>query len=270
MIEQNIIHESDTFTVACCNFYEHKLVQTLLGSSFHPGGIVLTKEIAEKQHFSSTDRILDLASGLGTSALYLAEQFGSTVVGIDLSEVNISKAQKKVEEKHLENLVTFRTGNIQTLPFESESFDYVLIECSFCLFEDKKTVGKEIYRVLKPKGKVVITDIAIEKQLPFEVEHLIYQVACIAHALSMDGYAKYFKESGFSIESLTDRRDILLKMVEDVKKKLFVLELASGLKKIELGSLDVKELKSLITKAKQLLNEGYATYMVLIADKISP
>lgn len=267
MIKQNTVHDSDTFSVACCNFYEHKAVQTLLGSSFHPGGIALTKEIAEKLHFSSKDRILDLASGLGTSALYLAEKFGSTVVGIDLSEVNISKAKKKAEEKHLDDLVTFETGTIQTLPFENGSFDYVLSECSFCLFEDKKTVGKEIFRVLKSNSKVVITDIAIEKKLPFEVEHLIYQVACIAHALSMDSYAEYFKESGFSIESLTDRRDVLLKMVEDVKKKLFVLELASGLKKIQLESLDVKELKSLISKAKKLLNEGYATYMVLIAQR---
>lgn len=268
MIDQDILTTNNNFSVACCNFYEHQIVQTLLGSSFHPGGLALTKRLGEELGFTSNDRILDLASGLGTSAIALAEEFGATVVGIELSSENIVKAQKLVEKKKLENLVSFRNGMVDKLPFENNTFDYVLSECSFCLFKDKNKVAQEIHRILKPNGKVIISDIAIEKKLPFDIENLVFQVACIASAVSMSTYANYFKRNGFMIQSLTGDVNILLQFAEGIKKKIFVLELASGLRKIDLGTLNIKEIKMWIEKAKELLHNGYATYMIMIGEKI--
>ncbi len=267
MINHDLFKDSSTFEVACCNFYENSVVQTLLGSSFHPGGVELTRKLGEKLGFSSSDKILDLASGLGTSAIYIAEHFGSQVVGVDISKKNVEKAQETVKKKHLDNLVTFMVGNVANLSFETNAFDYVISECSFCLFDNKLEVGKEIHRILKPGAQVLITDIAIEKKLPFEVENMVFKVACIANALSMQQYSDYFNQSGFKIQSVTGHKEILLALVEDVKKKLFVLELASGLKKINVGSINVKEIKSYIEKAKKLINEDYASYMILVGKK---
>ena len=103
--------------------------------------------------------------------------------------------------------------------------------------------------------------------MPFEVEHIIFKVACIASALSMVEYKMYVEESGFTIQSSTTHDEILLHLVEEVKKKLFVLELASGLKKINLGPINPREIKDWIKKANELILDGYVTYMILIGKK---
>jgi len=267
MIDLRKINESQSFEAACCTFYEDTLVQMLLGTSFHPGGLDLTKKLGDKLQLKTTDKILDLASGLGTSALCLSETFGCNVVGIDVSAKNVAEAQENARKKKLDDKVTFKVGSVEKIPLEDNTFDYVLSECSFCLFDKKETVGSEIYRLIKPKGKIVITDIAIEKPLPFDLDHIVFKVACIANAVSMNEYADYFKKSGFTIQSLTRHDEILLQMVEEVKKKLFVLELASGLHKIHLAPENVKEIKTYIQKAKEVIQQGYTTYMILIGRK---
>ena len=269
IVDQNLIGNSKEFSVACCTFYEHSLVQTLLGPSFHPGGLDLTKRLGKELNFTPKHKILDLASGLGSSAITIAEEFGSTVIGIDMSNQNVIKAQKIIEQKHLEHLVAFKAGIVEKLPFEDENFDFVICECSFCLFNNKKSVVEEIQRVLKSNGKILITDMAIEKQLPIDVHNIIFQVACIASAVSMNTYAEYFKEQEFEIQQLTGETEILLQLIDNIKKKLFVLELAKGLHKITIENLNIKQIKEWIELAKQLLHDGYATYMIMIAQKTS-
>ena len=140
IVDQNLIGNSKEFSVACCTFYEHSLVQTLLGPSFHPGGLDLTKRLGKELNFTPKHKILDLASGLGSSAITIAEEFGSTVIGIDMSNQNVIKAQKIIEQKHLEQLVAFKAGIVEKLPFDDENFDFFIYECSFCLFYNKKSV----------------------------------------------------------------------------------------------------------------------------------
>ena len=146
--------------------------------------------------------------------------------------------------------------------------DVVIIECSFCLFQNKNAVGEEINRVLKPNGRLIVTDVAIEKKLPFDVEQMIFKVACIANALSITDYKHYFENSGFKIQSIKGRDNILAQMLSDIKKMIFVAELASGLKKINLDSINLKEVKYWIQEGKRLINEGYITYMIMIGNKI--
>ena len=143
----------------------------------------------------------------------------------------------------------------------------MVCECSFCLFTNKKSVVEEIYRVLKPHGKVLITDMAIEKPLPIDVHNIIFHVACIASAVSMKTYAEYFKQQEFEIQLLTGQTEVLFQLIDDIKKKLFVLELAKGFRKITVENLDIRKVKEWIELAKKLLHDGYATYMIMIAQK---
>ncbi len=79
----------------CAAFYGSDVARFLLGDSFHPGGTKLTHEIAERLHLGPGSRVLDVATGRGTSALYVAEMFGCEVVGVDLSEHNITLARQE-------------------------------------------------------------------------------------------------------------------------------------------------------------------------------
>lgn len=266
ILEDELLGGSTEIKSACCNFYEHDIIKLLLGDSLHPGGLSLTKELGERLNLKPKDKVLDLASGLGASAIFLAEEYGSNIIGIDLSRKNVDEANITAQQRGVPN-VRFRVGDAEKIPFRGSEFDVIISECSFCLFPNKKLVSQEIYRILKAEGRLGITDVAIEKTLPFNVKLLILKVACIADALSMQGYKEIFEKTGFRITSLIDKMDVVSKALDDIKKKIFVAELASGLRKIDLGEFDTKEAKHWLNEGRRLFNEGYGTYMLMIGKK---
>ena len=79
----------DTVKQCCARLYESDLARILLGDSFHPGGTKLTERLGEILDLSGQSRVLDIASGTGTSALFLAERFGCEVVGVDYGSHNV-------------------------------------------------------------------------------------------------------------------------------------------------------------------------------------
>ena len=265
-IEDELLGGFTELRSACCNFYEHDVIKLLLGDSLHPGGLSLTQELGERLSLKPDDKVLDLASGLGTSAIFLAEEFGSNIIGIDLSKKNVDEANKTVQQRGTSN-VQFKVGDAEKIPFNANEFDVIISECSFCLFPDKNLTAQEMCRVLKTGGRLGITDVAIEKTLPFIVQRLILKVICIADALSMQGYREIFEKTGFKITSLLDKREVVSNTIEEIRKKFFIAELASGLKKIDIGSFNLKEAKEWLNEGKKLFNEGYGTYMLMIGNK---
>ncbi|GAG71104.1 unnamed protein product [marine sediment metagenome] len=162
----------------------------------------------------------------------MGEEFGSEIIGIDLSQKNINDATEAARNKKLAN-VHFKVGDAEHLDFNDNEFDIVILECSFCLFPNKELAAQEIYRVLKPEGRIGITDVAIEKKLPLSAKNLLLRVACIADALPMEGYRVLFENAGFTIETLTNRKDLVLKTMKRIKKRIFIAEIAKGLNYIE-------------------------------------
>src|SRR5260370_37338424 len=84
---------TETLKQCCAKLYESDLAKILLGDSFHPGGLRLTERLGSLLHLTQQSRVLDVASGKGTTALYLAERFGCHVVGIDYGGLNISRTK---------------------------------------------------------------------------------------------------------------------------------------------------------------------------------
>ncbi|MFQ5868190.1 MAG: SAM-dependent methyltransferase [bacterium] len=79
----------------CCeNFYQSEVVKFLLGDSFHPGSLKLTRILGERPDLSKDDYVLDVACGVGSSAIFLAKNFGCKVMGMDLGEKNIETMDK--------------------------------------------------------------------------------------------------------------------------------------------------------------------------------
>ncbi len=267
MVKTNLIPNEKDFIVSCCNFYENSLIHALFGTSFHPGGLKLTKELCEKLNLSPKDKVLDLASGLGTTAIFLAEEFGVSITGIDVSEINVKKSNLLAQDKGLGERVKFVVANAEKLPFEDQSFDVIISECSLCLFQNKELAILEMNRLLKFGGRLGITDVAIEKKLPIDIEKMIFKVTCISDALSMNGYRQVLEKGGFIIHFLENRKTYVNKMIDDIKKKIFFAEIAKGLNKKDLQGLDLRQAKDWLKRAKKLINEGYGTYCLIIGFK---
>jgi len=143
--------------------------------------------------------VLDLGAGAGLDALLAAKKVGKAgkVVGLDMTPEMIQKAKKNAEKLGVKN-VEFRTGDIEDMPIEDESIDVVISNCVINLAPDKNKVFKESYRVLKPGGRMIISDIVTEGELPKKVRDDVEAWAgCIAGALPEKEYIQSIKRAGF-------------------------------------------------------------------------
>lgn len=145
------------------------------------------------------ETVLDLGSGAGLDCFLAAKKVGpkGKIIGVDMTPEMIKKARAnalKAGALHVE----FRLGEIERLPLDDNSVDVVISNCVINLSADKPKVFREILRVLKPGGRIAISDIALRKDLPSSVKKspAAYS-ACIAGALPVDEYKKLVKEAGF-------------------------------------------------------------------------
>ena len=251
----------------CAAFYGSEAVRFLLGDSFHPGGTHLTHELAQRMRLGPHSRVLDVASGRGTSALYLAETFGCQVVGVDLSEENLRIAQAATAERGLDARVSFVLGDAEQLPLDDTSFSCVVCECAFCTFPDKTAAAAEFYRVLAPGGRVGLTDLTKAPGAAADLEGLLAWIACIGDAQPADRYAAWLRTAGFNAEPPLDRRECLTEMVRQVSGKLLLAELLTKLRKLDLPGFDPVQAKQFLAAASQAIARGELGYTLLTATK---
>jgi arsenite methyltransferase len=119
----------------------------------------------------SGESVLDLGSGPGLDALLAAERVGpeGRVIGVDMTPEMIAKARENAEKRSAGN-VEFRLGEIEHLPVESGSVDVVISNCVINLSPDKEAVYRDIFRVLKPGGRVCISDVLLQQDVPDELK----------------------------------------------------------------------------------------------------
>jgi SAM-dependent methyltransferase len=127
---------------------------------FHGRGMEATREIADRLDVASTDRILDVGSGIGGPARYVAHRFGCRVFGIDLTAEFCSVARALSRRLGLEGQVTFTCGTALALPFAKACFDGAYSMNVSMNIEDKRGFYAEIHRVLAPGGWLLLSEIA--------------------------------------------------------------------------------------------------------------
>ena len=189
--------------------YESSLFNDILGDTLHPGGLKLTKRVAEVAQIDRGSRILDIACGKGVTACFLAQRYGCYVAGIDLSDELISLARDKVQSEGLSDEVDLLLGDGECLPYRDSLFDTVISECSFSLLPNKEAAAIEIKRVLKPRRKLVITDVFLRGQISEEFRTRASFASCIAGAKTIDGYVKLFEQVGFRDPYVEDHPEAL-------------------------------------------------------------
>lgn len=258
----------NTIKCSCINFYENNLIRFLLEDIFHPGGLELTGILAGKLGLTNHDQVLDVACGRGTTAMHIARNFACSVVGVDLSQANLSAAISIARTERLTNQVSFCHGDAEHLPVEDSSFDAVISECAFCTFPNKQSAAKEMFRVLRPGGRLGLTDIAVNQScLPEEMKTLIFWSACIADARSAQEYQKILSGVGFTGLTVEDHSPVLLKLTEQIRKRLLLAELAVALKKLDLGEVDLNNGKRWLSMAEKLIQEGVTGYVLITGWK---
>ncbi len=162
-----------------------------IDNSFGCGNPLMYADICEG------DVVLDLGSGAGIDVLLAAQRVGESgrAIGIDMTPEMIEKARKNAAEAGAKN-VEFRLGEIESMPVEDESVDWIISNCVINLAPDKDSVFREAYRVLKPGGKLLVSDI-VANHLPKWLRSTISNWAnCISGALPEDQYLDAIRRVG--------------------------------------------------------------------------
>lgn len=256
------------FPACCADVYASPAVRWLLDGELHPGGAELTRRAIELARIGAADRVLDVAAGGGASALLLAREVGCRVTGLDYGAGAVAEAAEAASVAGLEPIARFVRGDAEALPFEDSSFDVVLCECSLCTFTDKATAVAEMARVLRPGGRVAIADVTADvARLPQLLRGEIARVACVAGALTADGYRDLLKAAGFEVVAGEPHRAELAEMADIVEARLRVARMLGSPELSELGpAIDAAvEMASLAQGAIEDGRLGYAIFVGRLA-----
>ncbi len=150
--------------------------------------------------------VLDLGSGAGFDAFLAARQVGDTgkVIGVDMTADMLSKARENAEKGGYNN-VEFRLGEIEYLPVADNTVDIIISNCVINLSPEKEKVFNEAARVLKPGGRLMISDIVLEEKLPEEVRYSVSAyVGCVSGADLKQEYLDKIKSAGFDNVEILD------------------------------------------------------------------
>jgi arsenite methyltransferase len=163
------------------------------------------------------ETVVDLGSGAGFDCFLAARRVGPTglVIGVDMTPDMLTRARRNAEKGDYTN-VEFRLGEIEHLPIADGTADLVISNCVINLSTDKPSVFAEAFRVLKPGGRLMVSDIVLEGELPEAVtDDAEAYSACIAGAIGRDRYLGMMRNAGFeSIEILSEApftEDLIMK-----------------------------------------------------------
>lgn len=146
------------------------------------------------------ETVLDLGSGAGFDCFLAAVRVGPNgkIIGVDMTPEMIERAQANARKDGVEN-VEFRLGDIERLPVEDASVDVIISNCVINLAPDKGRVFREAFRVLKPEGRLMVSDIVLTKPLPDAVKNSVAAyVGCVAGASLKEEYLEAMRQAGFA------------------------------------------------------------------------
>lgn len=173
------------------------------------------------------DTVLDLGSGAGIDAILASKKVGKKgkVIGVDMTEEMIEKAKKNAKNQNVKN-VEFLLGEIENLPVEDSSVDTIITNCVINLTPDKAKTFSEAYRVLKPGGKIYLSDIVLLAELTEEQKNNKKLISgCVAGALLRDDYLNKIKNAGFNVKVLYENTGISKQQYNGMPLESIMVEL---------------------------------------------
>jgi arsenite methyltransferase len=251
---------------ACCAAaYERPEVRWLLGGELHPGGKEATRRALELIALAPGDRLLDLASGSGTSALLAARELEASVTGVDYGEGAVLGAAAAARAEGLEGRVSFAHGDAEALALPDDSFDAVLCECSLCTFPDQPRAIAEIRRVLRPGGRLALSDVVIEpERLPEKLRGPLATIACVGSALTRAGYEQLLFAAGLEVLCFESRDADAARFARRIEERLRGARLL-GLEPPAGSPFGIAEAIELARLAREAIADGALGYAIFAA-----
>lgn len=206
-------------------------LQAYWGATKHMGGLKATKELIELCHIEKGAYVLDVGCGVGVTPCYLAKNHGCKVVGIDISEMMIKRANERAEREHVKDRVEFRVADVQNLPFEDDLFDAVIGESVITFVKDKRVAVNECVRVSKSGGYVGLNEETWMKTPPLEIVEFYSRTwGIVTETLTPDDWRELLINSGLKDivvktyrfkSSLSEYIDEIRLYVKDYPKMLY-------------------------------------------------
>jgi ubiquinone/menaquinone biosynthesis C-methylase UbiE len=238
---------------ACCAAaYSSEAARWLLGDSLHPGGAALTRQLVRSLGVGPRDLVVDVGSGLGTSAIQLFSETGCDVVGIDLAGDSVTHATAAAERAGASAHVRFVLGDAEALPLPDGSADGALCECALCIFPDKELAAAELARVLRPGARLALSDVTADSRyLPAELRSTAAWTACVAGACRLEEIAAVLERAGLAVEATERHDDALADLIERIGARLRILGLRP----------------EIVAAARRAVDEGALGYAAVIARR---
>ena len=171
--------------------------------------------------------VVDLGSGGGIDAFLASKKVGITgkVIGIDMTQEMINKAKANALKYGYEN-VDFKLAEIEDLPLENNSVDVIISNCVINLSPDKNKVFREVYRILKPDGRFLISDIVTKGELPESLKkNFSAWASCISGALEKSHYLEVIRKAGFTSINVVSESAYNFDVSEELKGKILSVQI---------------------------------------------
>lgn len=257
-----------TAVKACCaRSYSSDLVTLLLGESYHPGGLRLSRRLLDGLGLTPGERVVDVASGRGTTGLLAAVEYDVAVDGVDLAAANVALARSAAAAQGLSGRVRFHHGDAEALPLPRGLWDAVICECALCTFPDKATAVAEMARVLRPGGRLGITDVTAERdRLPDALTGLNAWIACVADARPAHEYEALMRAEGLRVRTVEQHPGAVDRMILQVAARVELLRLTDRERAEGLG-LDFERAPDVLRAAQDAVDDGTLGYVLIVAEK---
>ena len=170
----------------------------------HFGGVEANDELARLAELDENCHVLDVCSGMGGPARYLAHNHGCRVTGIDLTESRVLGAARLTEIAGLGDRVTFRHANALENPFPDQTFDAVISQEAICHIPDKPRLMHECIRVLKTGGRMAFTDIVERDRLTDEARDRLRREMMFVELETPAGYRQFLEREGCTVLEMRD------------------------------------------------------------------
>ena len=170
----------------------------------HYGGLAANDALAERAGIGKGTRVVDFCSGLGGPSRYFAHRYGADVTGIELTPARVKGAQELTHRVGLQNSVRVIEGNVMQVPLPDTSVDVVISQEALLHVPDKERALGEAYRILKPGGRIALTDWIAHCPLRDADRELMWQGMAVADLHNLHIYAALIRRAGFSVNSVED------------------------------------------------------------------